>query len=112
MRVKHEILHRHVTPDDWVMQVDADELVLLPEGRSARETLDRLDRAGENVQYGLMVDRVAANGDIDTLPPPANSSSLFAEYPLNCALTLLVQSSDVRKACAYRGYLRTTTGNH
>jgi len=110
MRVKHEILHRHVGPQDWVMQVDADEFVFFPGGRSAREALEALDARGENVHFGLMVDRIAASGNIDAVP--SNRTTLFAQYPLNCALTLLLQSSDVRKASAYRGYLRTTTGNH
>merc|ERR1712056_90936 len=92
------------------MQVDADELVFFPDGLRAREALSRLDAAGENVHFGLMVDRIAADGDIDV--PPGREPSLFLQYPLSCAITLLVQSSDVRKACAYRGYLRTTTGNH
>jgi hypothetical protein len=78
--------------------------------RSAQEVLYQLDAAGENVYYGLMVDRIAWDGNIDA--PVESDSSLFTQYPFNCAVTLLVQGSDVRKATAYRGYLRTTSGNH
>jgi len=110
MLVKHELLRRFVTPSDWVMQVDADEFVFFPSGGTAAEVLDQVEQAGHNVHYALMVDRVAADGDVDLAP--TRGSSIFKSFPLNCALTLLIQQSDVRKACAYRGYLRATTGNH
>jgi len=110
MRVKHEILQEYVSVHDWVMQVDADEFVFFPRDESAKDVLARLDAEGKNVHFGLMVDRVATTGNIDV--PPRGSDFLFAQFPLNCAVTLLLQGSDVRKATAYRGYLRTSTGNH
>merc|ERR1712226_1681826 len=58
-----------------------------------------------------MIDRVAANGRVDMAPVDI-PSSLYRQFPLDCVVTLLGQHSDIRKASAYRGYLRPTTGNH
>lgn len=110
MLTKIEILHHYVSDEDWIMQVDADEFVVFPHGERAHQALHRLDTNRQNVHYALLVDRVAANGDVDV--GPTNTTALFDQYPLNCAITLLVQQSDVRKASAYRGYLRVTSGNH
>jgi len=110
MLVKIDLLNRHVTDDDWVLQVDADELLVFPQGQPASEALRGLEASGYNVMYSIMVDRVAEDGSIDIVPDIA--SSIFDQYPLNCAVTLLMQNSDIRKANVYRGYLRTTSGNH
>lgn len=110
MLVKWELLRRHVCAEDWVVHVDSDEFVFFPEGRSASEVLAGLDAAGQNVHYGLMVDRIPEDGDIDL--SPLQDISIFEQFPLNCAATLLLQTSDVRKAVAYRGYMRSTSGNH
>jgi len=80
--------------------------------RTAQEVFRELDIMKENVYYALMVDRIAPNGDIDAPPNADLGKSIFEQFPLNCAITLLLQNSDPRKACAYRGYLRTTSGNH
>ena len=64
-RIKLDILLEHVSDLDWVMQVDADELVFLPHSRLPYATLDNLDTLGHNVVYGLMVDRSTAEGYFD-----------------------------------------------
>lgn len=109
-QIKMEILKAHVSPRDWVIQVDADELVFFPLNRSPLATFRNLDSAKVNAHYGLMIDRIAEDGNLDR--KPRRGVSPFRSYPLTCALTLLWQSSDIRKATAYRGYLRTTSGNH
>lgn len=131
-RIKIQILNAHVTGHDWVMQVDADEFVFFPLSQSASMTsqqytrpgyralrpyarpayraLREIDMMGANIVFGLMVDRVVADGSLDHRIAP--DGSIFSQYPLNCALTLIMQGSDVRKVSAYRGYLRTTSGNH
>ncbi|CAE8589561.1 unnamed protein product [Polarella glacialis] len=110
MRMKHELLTRFVSKEDWIFQVDADELAVLPDGLTAHAHLSKLEAAGENVMFGLMLDRLASDGDIDKAPN--YMTTLFEQYPLNCAVTTLLQGSDMRKVTAYKGYLRTTSGNH
>lgn len=109
-RIKIEILRAHVSPRDWVIQVDADELVFFPLNRGPFATFRNLDSQKVNAHFGLMVDRIAEDGNLDR--KPRRGISPFRSYPLTCALTLLWQNSDIRKATAYRGYLRTTAGNH
>lgn len=106
-RAKLQILAKHVSWRDWIVQVDADEFLVFPGEQTAPETLHALDLAGANIHYGLMVDRLARDGSLSQL-----EGSPFEQYPSVCAVTLLLQEADVRKVCAYRGYLRTTTGNH
>lgn len=110
--VKVRILHQHVHANDWVVQVDADELIFFPHHASVSATvvLDHLDREGYNVQYGMMIDRIAHDGNVDQAMDPGISP--FIQFPMNCLVTWLVQHSDIRKASAYRGYLRSGTGNH
>mmetsp|Transcript_63156 Transcript_63156/g.137303 ORF Transcript_63156/g.137303 Transcript_63156/m.137303 type:complete len:379 (-) Transcript_63156:118-1254(-) len=109
-KVKVELLQENVRSEDWIIQVDADEFLAFPGGRPAHEVLDGLDAVGINVHYGIMIDRIADDADLDTKPLAA--PNIFVQFPRNCALTLMIQDSDVRKVSAYRGYLRTTSGNH
>lgn len=110
MYVKHQLLRRFVHGSDWIMQVDADEFVQFPSGHLPQHVFMELEERGENVHYGFMVDRLSADGSVDVIPN--EHTSLFTMFPLNCAVTAILQQSDVRKVTAYRGYLRVTSGNH
>lgn len=110
MVIKWEVLQRYVTASDWVVQADSDEFVVFPGTLSASATIHDLDAAGYNTMSGLMVDRLALDGDVSAVPD--SGSSIFEQYPRNCALTLVWQGSDIQKASAYKGTLRSTGGNH
>eukprot|EP00927_Polykrikos_kofoidii_P048983 TRINITY_DN43136_c0_g1_i1.p1 TRINITY_DN43136_c0_g1~~TRINITY_DN43136_c0_g1_i1.p1 ORF type:complete len:869 (-),score=52.97 TRINITY_DN43136_c0_g1_i1:46-2271(-) len=107
---KLRVLNEHVSNDDWVVEADGDEFVVLPRGWSAPEAAAILDAQGANVLYGLMVDRVAKGGNLEQ--PPREYGSIFAQYPLTCGVTWFFQRSDVRKANLYRGNLRAVAGTH
>ncbi|CAE8655626.1 unnamed protein product [Polarella glacialis] len=110
MVLKHSVIAQFVKRTDWVFQVDADEFAYLPQGLQAEELIARLEGNGNNIIYGYMIDQLAPDGSIDLVP--AVTKSLFEQYPLVCAVTTMLQRSDPRKVTAYRGYLRTTAGNH
>lgn len=110
MAMKYEVLQRFATFSDWVMQVDSDEFVFFQGAQSAYAALEELEVSGHSAQFGLMVDRLAPDGNIDA--EVVEGRSIFGQFPLNCALTVLLQHSDARKACAYKGFLRSTAGNH
>eukprot|EP00929_Paragymnodinium_shiwhaense_P091204 TRINITY_DN51232_c0_g1_i1.p1 TRINITY_DN51232_c0_g1~~TRINITY_DN51232_c0_g1_i1.p1 ORF type:complete len:424 (-),score=76.00 TRINITY_DN51232_c0_g1_i1:747-2018(-) len=107
---KLQILLKYVQGRDWVVEADGDEFVMLPSWRTAYQAFDHLDALDVNVQFGVMVDRLTADGNMDTSPP--ERGSLFAQFPMSCCMTSMVQQSDVRKTSSYRGYLRTGSGNH
>lgn len=110
MILKNHLLRKYVSPNDWVIQVDSDELLFLPLGKNAKDTVEEMEREKFNVHYGAIIDRLAEDGSLDEVP--SGSRSIFDQFPLNCAATLILQHSDIRKASLYRGYFRTDEGGH
>eukprot|EP00927_Polykrikos_kofoidii_P050303 TRINITY_DN44211_c0_g1_i1.p1 TRINITY_DN44211_c0_g1~~TRINITY_DN44211_c0_g1_i1.p1 ORF type:complete len:537 (+),score=65.09 TRINITY_DN44211_c0_g1_i1:140-1612(+) len=112
-----DLFRRRLRPVDWIVHVELDELAVFPRdvaGKgafAASEFFDARDASRENIVYGFIVDRLAANGSLPRVRSASEAGSLFEQFPMNCGATAL-RRADVRRTVAYRGYLRADVGHH
>lgn len=118
----------YVALQDWVLHMELDEFVAFPqdEGFSlmglppahgpaslfdVHRFFDIRESQGHNIVYGYVVDRLARVGMPDVVSGQFGQT-IFEQFPLNCYLTYGVRKADVRRAVAYKGYLRADLGHH
>lgn len=93
---------RFAKPDEWVVLSDLDEFQAHPEGLAA--TVAAADAAGANVVRGLMVDRVATDGQLKPVGP---QDDLWRLFPERCYITALLQRGLSYKCALVRGHLES-----
>eukprot|EP00929_Paragymnodinium_shiwhaense_P075714 TRINITY_DN38746_c0_g1_i2.p1 TRINITY_DN38746_c0_g1~~TRINITY_DN38746_c0_g1_i2.p1 ORF type:complete len:447 (+),score=42.91 TRINITY_DN38746_c0_g1_i2:181-1341(+) len=55
---------------------------------------------------------MSASGATPSVLPEGQAGSIFEQFPLSCATTYSFRQADVRRAVAYKGYLRADIGHH
>ncbi|KAL3912100.1 MAG: hypothetical protein SGILL_007019, partial [Bacillariaceae sp.] len=105
---EHKIAQRQavgVSSQDWIVKVDADELVRLGDIPSLLQGMAERDY---DVVYGAMIDRVSLDGGLSSI---SNQTSLAEQFPLECHVTK-AGHANTTKAIAFRGYLTEYRAGH
>lgn len=120
-------LLRDVVRDiDWVIHVELDELVVFPPEDYFRDGawtdleqpadvhafFDARDAEKVCTIEGFVVDRMGPRGALAPLKDISQGSSIFEQFPLNCATGIMLRRADPRRTVAYRGFVRVGSGHH
>jgi hypothetical protein len=108
LREGQDALQReHVSPSDWVVWCDSDEWQLYP--ARLGELASWAERQRINLFRGVMIDRVAADGQ---LPARDERISIWQQFPLACFLPTRFGGGERQKITFARGDLKLSNGNH
>jgi hypothetical protein len=93
---------KHAAPDEWVVLADLDEFQVHPGG--VTHTAAAADAEGANVVRGIMIDRVATDGQLKTFGP---TDDLWQVFPERCYVTARLQGGLSYKCALLKGQLES-----
>jgi len=107
--IKHNILKKiGVGQNDWIINTDIDEQVGV-QNKTIKEKIFELEINQQNVCRGLIVDRIALNGELPEIQPEI---PLSEQFPLYVNITRRLLKGDIRKFPITRGDLNVKGGSH